>query len=201
MGTFRLKSDLRNHRTIVRPRSYDGAMVTQVTLSLFDLRCLKSLASGFSEVGCSPEVESTRNVGTRRCCGLRDSNSQRLHNADHPPDSDRFKLQVLRLRSDFVLASRMCRFEDGKPLAAPSRLTHMLVAACRQIKLGARHSPQLRVQGQEVAPDTGTRVLGTLEKEEKEKKEKRRKKRKLGNADQMNPTAKQRFCESSSPLR
>jgi hypothetical protein len=26
------KSDLRNHRTIVRPRSYDGAMVTQITL-------------------------------------------------------------------------------------------------------------------------------------------------------------------------
>ena len=27
------KSDLRNHRTIVRPRSYDGAMVTQITLN------------------------------------------------------------------------------------------------------------------------------------------------------------------------
>ena len=26
-----LKSDLRNHRTIVRPRSYDGAMFTQIT--------------------------------------------------------------------------------------------------------------------------------------------------------------------------
>jgi hypothetical protein len=32
---------------------------------------------------------------------------------------------------DFVLAPRMYRFEDGKPLTAPSRLTHILLAVCR----------------------------------------------------------------------
>ena len=31
-GTFRLKSDLRNHCAIVQPRLYDCAMVTQITL-------------------------------------------------------------------------------------------------------------------------------------------------------------------------
>jgi hypothetical protein len=32
LAWLRVKSDLRDHRTIVRPRSYDGAMVTQITL-------------------------------------------------------------------------------------------------------------------------------------------------------------------------
>jgi hypothetical protein len=45
----------------------------------------------------------------------------RLGNADRPSDCRCF---------DFVLASRMCRFEEGKPLAAPSRLTHVLLAVC-----------------------------------------------------------------------
>ncbi len=33
VGTFRFKSDLRNHCAIVQPRLYDGAMATQITLS------------------------------------------------------------------------------------------------------------------------------------------------------------------------
>ena len=32
MGTFRFKSDLRNHQAIVQPRLYDSLMVTQITL-------------------------------------------------------------------------------------------------------------------------------------------------------------------------
>ena len=32
MGTFRFKSDLRNHQAIVQPRLYDSAMVTQIIL-------------------------------------------------------------------------------------------------------------------------------------------------------------------------
>ena len=32
MGTFRFKSDLRNHQAIVQPRLYDCLMVTQITL-------------------------------------------------------------------------------------------------------------------------------------------------------------------------
>ncbi len=32
MGTFRFKSELRNHQAIVQPRLYDGLMVTQITL-------------------------------------------------------------------------------------------------------------------------------------------------------------------------
>ncbi len=31
MGTFRFKSDLRNHQAIVQPRLYDSLMVTQIT--------------------------------------------------------------------------------------------------------------------------------------------------------------------------
>jgi hypothetical protein len=32
VGTFRFKSDLRNHQAIVQPRLYDSLMVTQITL-------------------------------------------------------------------------------------------------------------------------------------------------------------------------
>ena len=32
MGTFRFKSDLRNHQAIVQPRLYDSLMVRQITL-------------------------------------------------------------------------------------------------------------------------------------------------------------------------
>ncbi len=32
MGTFRFKSDLRNHQAIVQPRLYDSLVVTQMTL-------------------------------------------------------------------------------------------------------------------------------------------------------------------------
>ena len=32
MGTFRFKSDLRNHQAIVQPRLYDSLMGTQITL-------------------------------------------------------------------------------------------------------------------------------------------------------------------------
>ena len=32
MGTFRFKSDLRDHQAIVQPRLYDSLMVTQITL-------------------------------------------------------------------------------------------------------------------------------------------------------------------------
>ncbi len=34
MGTFRFKSDLRNHQAIVQPRLYDSLMVTQITLKV-----------------------------------------------------------------------------------------------------------------------------------------------------------------------
>ncbi len=34
MGTFRFKSDLRNHQAIVQPRLYDSLMVTQITLQV-----------------------------------------------------------------------------------------------------------------------------------------------------------------------
>jgi hypothetical protein len=33
VGTFRFKSDLRNHQAIVQPRLYDSLMVTQITLN------------------------------------------------------------------------------------------------------------------------------------------------------------------------
>ena len=33
MGTFRFKSDSRNHQAIVQPRLYDSAMVTLITLT------------------------------------------------------------------------------------------------------------------------------------------------------------------------
>ncbi len=44
MGTFRFKSDLRNHQAIVQPRLYDCLMVTQITLN--------TEPHGFDSSGC-----------------------------------------------------------------------------------------------------------------------------------------------------
>ncbi len=49
MGTFRFKSDLRNHQAIVQPRLYDCLMVTQVTLGAM------KLAEGASASSRDPE--------------------------------------------------------------------------------------------------------------------------------------------------
>ncbi len=169
-----------------RGRCGGRTMVRWLRKSLCDLRCLKSLGSGFSKVGCSPEVERTRNVGIRRCCGLRDSNSQRLHNADHPPDSDRFKLQVLRLRSDFVLASRMC--QDFAVLRMESRLLLRRGSLICSWQLVGRSSSVhgIRLSFELCTEYRGRRWHQTLVREYSEpskRKKKRRKKRKLGNAE------------------
>ncbi len=57
-----------------------------------------------------------RNLGSQRCCNTQNNNSQHLHT--------RIIRRIAGARLGFVLASRMYRFEDGKPLTALSRLTH-----------------------------------------------------------------------------
>ena len=61
MGTFRFKSDLRNHCAIVQPRLYDCAMVTQITL----VRSGMGTSPFTSSVCLSTQVECT-GTGTSR---------------------------------------------------------------------------------------------------------------------------------------
>jgi hypothetical protein len=66
--------------------------------------------------------------GNQRCCNMQNSNSQHLNTQTHT-NTHAVHPSTRDCRCfDFVLrvASRMCRFEDGKPLTAPSRLTHIL---------------------------------------------------------------------------
>jgi hypothetical protein len=76
-----------------------------------------------SKVGFSPDLESTR---------LWERDFKRQATLGQAPAISEYGLQVLGV---FMLASHMCRFEDDLLLSSSLRLTHILLAVCRSIKL------------------------------------------------------------------
>ena len=74
-----------------------------------------------SKVGFSRDLESTR---------LWERDFKRQATLGQAPAISEYGLQVLGM-----LASHMCRFEDDLLLSSSLRLTHILLAVCRSIKL------------------------------------------------------------------